>query len=110
MIRRLLIVLVCVIAFVSINHCQTETASAQNAYGSVWGKKNTGGNLDRFYHYPYVYYPQNYWGNDYYRSADSLYHRYPQEMRIPVYNRAWRNYYPSPRRYHFGHHFLTDVF
>ena len=54
---------------------------------------------ERFYHYPYVYYPQNFWGNEYYRSADSLYYRYPAEMRIPVYNRHWHNEYPSPRKY-----------
>ena len=113
MIRRLMIVAVCVIAFAAFN--QAETASAQNkAFGSTWGQQSSGGggsgNLARFYHYPYVTYPQNYWGNEYYRSADSLYHRYPPEMRIPVNNRHWHNYYPSPRRYHFGHHFLTDVF
>ena len=65
---------------------------------------------DRFYHYPYVYYPQNFWGNEYFRSADSLYHRYPPEMRIPVYNRHWHNYYPNRRAYHWGHHFALDVF
>ena len=64
----------------------------------------------RFYHYPYVYYPQNFWGNEYYRSADSLYYRYPPEMRIPVYNRHWHNEYPSPRKFHKGAHFALDVF
>ena len=67
---------------------------------------------DRFYHYPYVYYPQNFWGNEYYRSADSLYYRYPAEMRIPVYNRHWFNDYPTPRPYYQRaplrpRHFLT---
>lgn len=80
------------------------------AFGAAWGGQNTAGNMDRFYHYPYVTYPHNYWGNEYYRSADSMYYRYPPEMRVPVYNKAWRNYYPSPRRYHWGHQFLTDVF
>ena len=65
---------------------------------------------ERFYHYPYVYYPQNFWGNEYYRSADSLYYRYPAEMRIPVYNRHWHNEYPSPRKYYSGSHFVLDVF
>ncbi|MCP4829039.1 MAG: calmodulin-binding protein, partial [Proteobacteria bacterium] len=40
----------------------------------------------------------------------SLYHRYPPEMRIPVYNKKWHNYYPSHRRFHSGHHFILDVF
>ena len=65
---------------------------------------------DRFYHYPYVYYPQNFRGNEYYRSSSSMYYRYPAEMRIPVYNRKWHNYYPSCRLYHRGHHFNLDVF
>ncbi|MGW8257920.1 MAG: hypothetical protein ACWGMZ_10580, partial [Thermoguttaceae bacterium] len=87
---------------------------------------------NRLYHYPYVYYPQNFWGTDYYRSSDDMYFRYPPEMRIPVYNKQWENYYPqhqkdaafsdnilfpfccSPRhtgaRYHKGHHFILDVF
>ena len=67
-------------------------------------------NWQRFYYYPYVYYPQNFWGSEYYRSADSMYHRYPAEMRIPVYNKSWHNYYPEGRRYHWGHHFILDVF
>jgi len=78
-------------------------------YGPMWPAT---GNRDcsRFYHYPYVYYPQNFYSSDYYRSSDSMYHRYPPEMQIPVYNKHWHNYYPSPRRYHWGHHFITDVF
>ena len=88
-----------------------DSADAQErAFGAVWGQQNSAGNLQRFYHYPYVTYPQNYWGNNYYRSADSMYYRYPQEMRIPVYNRSWQNYYPAPRRYHWGNHFVTDIF
>jgi hypothetical protein len=70
------------------------------------------GNRDcsRFYHYPYVFYPQNFYGSEYFRSSDSMYYRYPAEMQIPVYNRQWHNEYPSEKRYHWGHHFLTDVF
>jgi hypothetical protein len=80
------------------------------AYGRVWGTSYGTQDWDRFYHYPYVYYPQNFWGNDYYRSADNLYYRYPQEMRTPVYNRRWHNEFPQPRRYHWGHHFILDQF
>ena len=82
----------------------------QRAYGRTWGNGYGKGDWDRFYHYPYVYYPQNFWGNEYYKSADSLYYRYPAEMRIPVYNRKWHNYYPNCRPYHQGHHFILDVF
>lgn len=80
------------------------------AYGRVWGGAQSNRDCSRFYHYPYVYYPQNFRGSDYYRSSDSMYNRYPPEMQIPVYNRHWHNYYPSSRRYHWGHHFILDVF
>ena len=85
------------------------TGSPQ-AYNQQWGHSYNTQDWERFYHYPYVYYPQNYWGADYYRSSESLYYRYPQEMRIPVYNRSWQNEYPQARRYHPGHHFILDVF
>jgi hypothetical protein len=87
-----------------------QEAQAQQAYGRSWGATYSTMDWNRLWHYPYVYYPQNYWGNEYYRSADSLYYRYPPEMRIPVYNRHWHNYYPSPRKYYQGHHFALDVF
>ena len=88
-----------------------DTADAdQRAYGRVWGQQYNMHDYERFYHYPYVYYPQNFWGNEYYRSSESLYYRYPQEMRIPVYNRQWHNYYPQDRRWHHGNHFALDVF
>lgn len=108
MARRVVLSTLCAAALMC---CFANTANAdQNAYGRVWGGSYANRNWNRFYHYPYVYYPQNFWGNEYYRSADSLYYRYPPEMRIPVYNRKWHNYYPRPRRYHFGHHFMLDVF
>jgi hypothetical protein len=80
------------------------------AFGQSWGNLGNSRDCDRFYHYPYVFYPQNFRGSDYYRSSDSMYYRYPPEMQIPVYNRNWHNEYPSSRRYHWGHHFILDVF
>lgn len=80
------------------------------AYGQSWGGAASNRDCSRFYHYPYVFYPQNFRGNEYYQSSDSLYNRYPPEMQIPVYNKHWQNYYPSSRRYHWGHHFILDVF
>lgn len=90
----------------------SDSAQAQQpqAYGRSWGGAAGARDYQRFNHYPYVYYPQNFWGNEYYRSSDSLYHRYPAEMQIPVYNRKWANYYPTQQRYHWGHHFILDVF
>lgn len=85
-------------------------AQESMAYGRGWGGAASNRDYPRFQHYPYVYYPQNFYGNEYYRSNNSLYHRYPPEMQIPVYNRKWHNYYPSSRPYHWGHHFILDVF
>ena len=62
----------------------------------------------RYYYYPYVYYPQNFQRPQ--GSYDHLYYRYSPEQRIPVYNESWHNFYPSPRPYHKGHHFILDVF
>ena len=62
----------------------------------------------RFYYYPYVYYPQNFQRPQ--GSFDHLYHRYPPEYRIPVYNEHWYNFYPTEKPYHSGHHFILDVF
>ena len=62
---------------------------------------------NRFYHYPYTYYPRNFQAP---QQFDSLYYKYPAERRIPVYNTGWHNFYPRNRPYHSGHHFLLDVF
>jgi hypothetical protein len=86
-----------------------DTANAQ-AYGRQWAGSYTTQDWNRFYHYPYVYYPQNFWGDEYYRSSESLYYRYPTEMRIPVYNKQWHNPYPEGRIWHSGHHFILDTF
>ncbi len=108
MIRRIFSAALLTAAIAATFACQR--AEAQQAYGRAWGGTHSSTDWERFYHYPYVYYPQNYWGSEYYRSSDSLYHRYPAEMRIPVYNKRWHNYYPSPRKFHSGHHFVLDVF
>lgn len=65
---------------------------------------------NRFYHYPYVYYPQNYYSPEYYRSSGDIYNRYPAEMQVPLYHRNWQNYYPAPKKYHKGFHYIMDVF
>jgi len=61
----------------------------------------------RFNHYPYVYYPHNFQAPQEY---NHMYHRYPQERQIPVYNKDWHNFYPTKQKYHKGHHFIMDVF
>lgn len=101
-----------------------EPVLAQQAFGNSWARSYNTQDWERFYHYPYVFYPQNFWGSEYYRSSDNMYYRYPPEMRVPVYNKQWHNYYPDhstfvngrdfhrypgPKYYH-GHHFNLDVF
>jgi hypothetical protein len=108
MIRRTMLVLLCagfVLALLSVG-----TAQAQQAFDRQWGGGYSNQDWNRMYHYPYVYYPQNFWGPDYYRSSENMYYRYPPEMQIPVYNKAWHNEYPQPLRYYSGHEFILDVF
>lgn len=110
MIRRTLLVLLGAAAIVALFVVADAQAQQAQAYGRQWGRTYSTQDWNRFYHYPYVYYPQNFWSADYYRSSEDLYHRYPPEMRIPVYNKNWQNYYPQARRYHKGHHFILDTF
>jgi hypothetical protein len=107
MMRRMLLAVAALLLLAGL----ASMANAQDrAYGRVWGGQYGRLDWERFYHYPYVWYPQNFWGGEYYRSSEDLYFRYPPEMRVPVYNRQWHNYYPEGRRYHHGHHFILDVF
>lgn len=110
MIRRTMLALLCAIGLAAAFSGSAREANAQQAYGRTWGRTYRTQDWTRFYHYPYVYYPQNFWGSEYYRSSDDLYYRYPPEMRIPVYNRQWHNEYPQVRLYHRGHHFIMDAF
>src|SRR3989304_4422930 len=96
MIRRTLTGLLCGAALVAVS--SISTANAQEAFGRQWGRTYNTQDWNRFYHYPYVYYPQNFWGPDYYRSAEDLYYRYPPEMQIPVYHKQWQNFYPTHRK------------
>ena len=75
-----------------------DPAQGQQAFGRQWGNSYSSQDWNRMYHYPYVYYPQNYYGQDYYRSSEDMYHRYPPEMQIPVYNKSWANFYPEHRK------------
>lgn len=110
MIRRAMMICVCVLGLAAVLAADRANAQQPRAFGRTWGYAYNSQDWNRFYHYPYVYYPQNFWGSEYYQSSESLYYRYPPEMRVPVYNRQWHNYYPEDRRYHWGHHFMLDVF
>ena len=110
MTRRIAIFLFAAAVLAVASPSSATAADNMPAYGGTYGQAPSTQDWNRFYHYPYVYYPQNFRGNDYYRSSNSLYYRYPQEMRVPVYNKKWHNYYPAGRPYHQGHHFVLDVF
>ena len=40
-------------------------AQAERGYGREWGHTYRSQDWERFYHYPYVYYPQNFWSSEY---------------------------------------------
>jgi hypothetical protein len=61
----------------------------------------------RFYYYPYVYYPHNFQKPV---QFDHMYYRYPPQRQIPVYNTSWHNFYPEPHPWHKGFAFELDVF
>ena len=84
MIRRSILAVCCAMALATA--FSGSTAQAQQAYGRQWGRTSGAQDWNRFYHYPYVWYPQNFWSRDYYKSSEDLYYRYPQEMRVPVFN------------------------
>src|SRR5262245_27371322 len=98
MIRRIYFAVAALVLLAAVT--TANRAQAQQAYGRAWGNTYNTTDWDRFYHYPYVYYPQNFWGSEYYRSADSLYYRYPSEMRIADYNRHSFNSYATARPAH----------
>ena len=108
MIRRTMFVLLS--AAVVLVAFSVADAQAQQAFDRQWGRSYSTQDWNRMYHYPYVYYPQNFWSADYYRSAEDLYYRYPPEMQIPVYNKKWHNEYPRCPKYYQGAHFMLDVF
>ena len=109
MIRRTFLALLCAGALGAAFGATKAQAQAQ-AYGAVYNQNYSTQHWQRLYHYPYVYYPQNFWSSEYYQSSDDLYYRYPPEMRVPVYNKQWHNMYPEGALYHRGHHMMLDTF
>lgn len=110
MVRRTMFVLCCAVAASVLAGARDAQAQQQQAFNRQWGGSYSTRDWNRLYHYPYVYYPQNFWSSEYYQSSNDLYHRYPSEMRVPVYNKQWMNMFPEGRLYHTGHHFILDQF
>ena len=96
MLKRIL--LITAMALVSIVATSTHSEASPPGQPADW---------QRFYHYPYVYYPHTFQKP---QQFDSMYHKYPQSMQIPVYNKSWYNFYPTEKIWHKGHHFVLDVF
>lgn len=92
------ILLIALVAIGSVLHSAGQISAAPPGQPADW---------QRFYHYPYVYYPHSFQQPEQY---NNLYYRYSPSMRIPVYNKSWYNFYPSEKPYHSGHHFILDVF
>lgn len=113
MVRRIFCALCCAAGLSLLAAAEAKAQqpmTGQQAFGRQWGGSYSTQDWNRLYHYPYVYYPQNFWSSEYYQSSNDLYYRYPPEMRIPVYNKQWMNFYPEGRLYHSGHHFILDTF
>ncbi|MGL4594528.1 MAG: calmodulin-binding protein [Thermoguttaceae bacterium] len=108
MFRSCFFVMCCIAAFAFLA-APSET-SAQQGYGQQWAGAANAPDWQRFYYYPYVYYPQNFYTPEYFQSSQDMYNRYPAEMQVPAYNKDWMNYYPSTRKYHSGAHFKLDIF
>ncbi|MEX0978337.1 MAG: calmodulin-binding protein [Pirellulales bacterium] len=105
-----MLLLLCCAAALSVLADAQDAQAQQQAFGKQWGSSYSTQDWNRLYHYPYVYYPQNFWSSEYYQSSNDLYFRYPPEMRVPVYNKQWMNFYPEGALYHTGHHFILDTF
>lgn len=102
-----LAVIAVLVAFLAAAWC--EKASAQQPVGVRSSANYNAQSWERFFHYPYVYYNQNFRPMENYKSTDDLYYRYRRDMQVPAYNPYWQNYYPVPRRYHQGTHFVLDI-
>lgn len=97
MIRRVILAgLMCVAAAVTIGTA-TEARAQQHGQPADW---------QRFYYYPYIYYPHNFQRPVEY---NSLYYRYPAERQIPVFNKDWYNHYTAPKPWYKGHHYILDT-
>jgi hypothetical protein len=70
--------------------------------------------LNRFFYYPYYYFPANYWpsqGPQWPEPPGAPYQRPPAYQAYPPFNEPnWRYEYLTPQRYYRGFHFWLDQF
>lgn len=70
--------------------------------------------LDRYYYYPYYWFPHNYWPTQSPRWPEATgqpYQRPPAYMAYPPFREMhWRYEWWEPQNYHRGFHFWLDQF
>lgn len=96
MLKRVLFIVV--LTVIAVSAYSDRAAAAPPGQPTDW---------QRFYYYPYIYYPHSFQKPQTY---NHMYYRYQPSQRIPVYNRNWYNFYPHEKPYHSGHHYILDVF
>lgn len=86
-----------------------QEASAQYPYNY-----STAYQLNRWYYYPYTYFPHNYWptlGPRWPEAPGMPYMKPPAYMAYPPFReRGWRYEMWMPQKYHRGSHFWLDQF
>jgi hypothetical protein len=104
MLRRLLLALLAVSLGAALWAGSADKAQAQQLPG----------NMNRFFYYPYYYFPANYWpqmGPAWPEQPGQHYLRPPAYMAYPPFREPhWRYEYWQPQFYYRGSHFLLDQF
>ena len=104
MIRRLCIALLAVSLGVALWAGSAAPAHAQQYLG----------NMNRFFYYPYYFFPHNYWptlGPQWPEPIGQPYMRPPAYMAYPPFREPhWRYEFWAPQSWHRGFHFWLDQF
>lgn len=105
--QRSLTIAILALAYVVGNASQGRAQQVQNPY-------YTGYQLNNFFHYPYYYFPHNYWpaqGPRWPEAPGQPYMRPPAYQAYPAFHEPnWRYEMWSPQKYHRGFHFWLDQF
>lgn len=87
---------------------------AQAQYAPDVSTASPSRSLNRFWYYPYYYFPANYWpsmGPKYPEPIGAPYQRPPAYMAYPPFREpSWRYEYCEPQKYYRGFHFWLDQF
>mgnify|MGYP006269369463 CR=1 len=87
---------------------------AGESFSSQAQAQSPDGNLQRFFHYPYYYFPHNYWpsmGPRWPEKPGQPYMPPPAYMAYPPFKEPhWRYELQKPQKYYSGFHFWLDQF